>query len=109
MTPAWRSSSSGSSSAYFRVHGPENRVASTLADMAEMYAVEGDFDEARRLSDDAIELRRRLGTPWGIAHALGNRGMVEFWAGDFPRARELYEEAITFVEEPRVPRGSPRP
>ena len=88
--------------AYFRVHGPENRVASTLADMAEMLAVEGDFDEARRLSDEALALRRSLGTPWGIAHALGNRGMVEFWAGDFARARELYEEAITFVEEPRV-------
>jgi predicted ATPase len=88
---------------HFREHGPENRVASTLADMAEMHAVEGDFDEARRLSDEAIELRRRLGTRWGIAHALGNRGMVEFLAGDFQRARELFEEEITLVEEPRIP------
>jgi tetratricopeptide (TPR) repeat protein len=88
---------------HFREHGPENRVASTLADLAEMHAVEGDFDEARRLSDEAIALRRRLGTRWGIAHALGNRGMVEFRAGDFRRARELHEEAITFAEEPCVP------
>jgi predicted ATPase/class 3 adenylate cyclase len=88
---------------HFREHGQENYVAAILADMAEMRAVEGDFDEARRLSDEAIELRRRLGTPWGIAHALGNRGMVEFWAGDFQRSRELYEEAITFAEEARMP------
>jgi predicted ATPase len=88
---------------HFREHGQEKYVAATLADMAEMHAVEGDFDEARRLSDEAIELRRRLETPWGIAHALGNRGMVEFLAGDFQRARELFEEEITLVEEPRIP------
>jgi len=87
----------------FREHGHEDYVAATLADMAEMHALEGDFDEARRLSDEAIQLRRKLGTPWGIGHALGNRGSVEFLAGDFQRARELFEEEIKLLEEPRMP------
>jgi predicted ATPase len=86
----------------FRELGPENRVASTMADIAEMLAVTGDFGEARRFSTESLALRRRLGSRWGIAHALGNLGGVEFHAGNFIRARELFEEALTYAEEPYV-------
>jgi predicted ATPase len=87
----------------FRELGPEKRVASTLADMADMLADAGEFDEARRLGGEALALRRRLGTPSGIAHALASVATVEFRAGDFTRARNLYEESIALSEEPSIP------
>jgi predicted ATPase len=87
----------------FRELGPENRVASTLSDLAEMLADAGEFEEARRLGGEALVLRRRLGARWGIAHAVGSLAMVEFHAGDFARARALFEEVITFLEDQSVP------
>ena len=87
-----------------RVHGPDpNCVASTLADMAEMLAVDGDFDEARRLQREALALRRSLGTPLRDRPRARELGA---WSSSRPGtshgARELSEEALTFVEEPRV-------
>jgi tetratricopeptide (TPR) repeat protein len=87
----------------FRELGLENRVASTLADIADMLAAAGDFDEGRRLGAESLALRRRLGVRYGIAHALANLGTIEFRAGQFDRARELFEEVIALSEEPYVP------
>jgi predicted ATPase/class 3 adenylate cyclase len=82
---------------------PERHYPSTLADMADMLAEAREFEEARRLGGEAVALRRRLGVRSGIGHALSNLGMVEFRAGNFVRARDLNEEALTLFEEPYVP------
>jgi predicted ATPase/class 3 adenylate cyclase len=85
--------------ALFKSLGMENRVAATLADLAEMAAARGDFAEARRLAEEALALRRRLGADYGIAHALCNYGLVEFRAGQYDHARLLFEEALCFAEQ----------
>jgi predicted ATPase/class 3 adenylate cyclase len=71
----------------------------TIADMAAMAARAGDFEEARRLANEALALQQERGLSAGIAHALGNRGEIEFLAGDFTLARSLYERALGFAEE----------
>jgi predicted ATPase len=87
----------------FKQLGMDNRVAATLADLANMAAMRGDFAEARRLAEQALVLRRRLGADYGIAHALGNYGAVEFQAGDFARALTFFKEALAFGERSGVP------
>ncbi len=84
--------------------GPEPLVAAVLADMADLCANLGDFEEARSLAREALELQRKLGAPGeGIAHALSSGAIIEFRAGDFGRALALYEEAISYEEEQRAP------
>jgi class 3 adenylate cyclase/tetratricopeptide (TPR) repeat protein len=49
----------------------------------------GDFDRARRLSDEAIEMGERLGVNFFIAASSGFRGQIESLAGD-PAAAEFF-------------------
>jgi predicted ATPase/class 3 adenylate cyclase len=74
-------------------------AAATLSDLAQMVADLGDFPEARRLADDALTRRRVLGDVGGIAHAVYARALVEFAAGNFAAARDLFEEAQPLAEK----------
>jgi tetratricopeptide (TPR) repeat protein len=67
--------------------------------LADLVARRGDFDEARALATEALELRRSSGSPGGIGHALAGLGTVEFTARDYARAGELYEEALKLSEQ----------
>jgi predicted ATPase len=82
----------------FKQLGLDNRVAATLANLADMASTRGDFAEARRLAEEALALRRTLGADGGIAHALSSRAMVEFLAGDFAQAAMLFKDALRFDE-----------
>ncbi len=79
--------------------GEERLAAATLADLAQMVADLRDFSEARRLADDALARRRVLGHLGGIAHAVYARALVEFAAGNFTAARDLFEEALPLAEK----------
>ena len=100
--PTSRSGSSGSSPRTFE-STVRRALASVLTDIAAILAGAGDFDEARRVVGEALALRQKIGAPGGISHALGYLGVVELRAGEFTRARELSEEAITFAEDPYLP------
>ncbi len=86
-----------------REMSPERLFPATLADLADMLAEAGEFEEARQLGNEAVAWQRSLGVPSGVGHALSNLGMVEFRAGEFDRARELNEEAAGLFEDPFVP------
>jgi tetratricopeptide (TPR) repeat protein len=86
-----------------REASPSRHFPATLSDTADMLAEAGEFEEARELARKAVALRRDLGIPSGINHALMGLAMVEFRAGQFARAQELSEEALALVEKPSVP------
>jgi non-specific serine/threonine protein kinase len=55
---------------------------------------QGDHDEAERLIEQSLALRRRLGDKDTVAGTLTNLGTVVSARGDYDRARALYGEAL---------------
>ena len=76
----------------------ERAVAATLSDLAYLDVELGNLDVARSHAEEALALRRTLGLPHGIAHALLALGMVAYNARDFVRARESFAEAAAVYE-----------
>jgi tetratricopeptide (TPR) repeat protein len=73
-------------------------TASTLSDLAYMELDAGRLEEARACAEEALALRRDLGRPGGIAHALLALAAVAYNERDVVRTRELYVEAIAGFE-----------
>ena len=59
----------------------------------------GHPDVARSNAEDALAMRRELGIPHGVAHALLALAAVEYGARNFGRARDVYAEAAAVYEE----------
>ena len=54
----------------------------------------GDLNEAQRLHEQAMDLRREAGDTAGVVSSLNNLGTLANMMGDFDRARSLYEECL---------------
>jgi len=76
----------------------ERSIAATLSDLAYMELAAGRLREARRYAEEALALRRDLGLPHGVAHALLALAAVEYNARDFNRAGQLYADAVEASE-----------
>jgi len=76
----------------------ERSVAATLSDLAYIELEAGRLDEARSCAEEALAVRRDLGLPHGIAHALLAVAMVAYNERDFGRARDLYSEAAAVYD-----------
>jgi predicted ATPase len=61
--------------------------------------IQGDYDEATRLSEESLVLARAQRDPERIANALSNLGSVVLAAGDPERAAPLLEEAVVLSRE----------
>ena len=82
------------------IHGVqiERSIAATLSDLAYMELSVGNLRDARGYAEEALALRRALGLPHGIAHALLAVAAVEYSTRDFSRARERFAEAASVYE-----------
>ncbi|MFL6332699.1 MAG: tetratricopeptide repeat protein [Pyrinomonadaceae bacterium] len=63
-----------------------------------MYQNRGELAEARRLYEESLETRKRLGDQYGVAstlHELGNLAEVE---GDKEGAARLFRESLSIFE-----------
>jgi len=78
------------------VHGhvTARTTAATLSDLTYMELEAGRLVEANAYGEEALALRRELGRPGGVAHALLALAAVAYAERDFLRARDLYGEAI---------------
>jgi non-specific serine/threonine protein kinase len=76
-------------------------VAATLHDLGEIYMQMGDREQARKLHEEALVLRRQDGGRVGIAHALSGLGDLALVEGDLERARSIYEEILETGRESR--------
>ena len=69
-------------------------TAGGLSDLAWIHLGLDEVDLAERYADEAVDIRRRVGRPGGIAHALGARTGVAYHRGDFAGAATILDEAI---------------
>ncbi len=74
-------------------------ISALLTDLAHVLVEVGREDEAGPLAEEALALRRELGHPSGIAHALLALMEIEGDAGNFERAHRLAGEALAHYEE----------
>jgi predicted ATPase/class 3 adenylate cyclase len=72
--------------------GSNGIAATSLHDIASLWAQVGEFDRAEQAGLEALAIRREAGSPDGIAHALEAVAEVELRRGSWERARDLYEE-----------------
>ena len=84
---------------FLRGAGEHGMLAAVLADIAEIDSRLGRFEEARESAASAVALRRSLGVPEGVSHAVFAAGGVEFTAGAFAAARSFFEEALAVAPD----------
>ncbi|MDQ3547348.1 MAG: tetratricopeptide repeat protein, partial [Chloroflexota bacterium] len=74
-------------------------LAGALTQRAHLATREGDYHEARRLSEDGLALRRRSGDQWGTAISLLVLGQNAHYLGEDARASQLTEECIAIFSQ----------
>lgn len=74
--------------------GGEASLAGTLHDHCEALASLGRFEESEAAGRRALEIRRRLGDPAGIAHAMTGLAALEEFRGAWTSALEIRREAL---------------
>src|SRR5207247_2155209 len=60
--------------------------------------LQGDYPEARRLSQQNLKTFERLGDLSGKATSLHQLGNIAQKHGDYPQARQLYQQSLELVE-----------
>ena len=86
--------------AYLQTHGgPEHMVAAQLDRLANIIWEQGDREEAQRLHEEALALRRRIGHGWGLAWSLVHLGHLALERGDEAGARACFAECLAAAQE----------
>lgn len=88
-----------------RLWGDERAAAMTLNDLAIIFANSGNCERSLAMAEEALALRRKLGMPLGISHALV--GLFFAWMClDQPQAaREAIQEALQIDRDQQSPEG----
>ncbi len=79
--------------------GPTALRAKALTGAATLEQNQGDYEIARTLFEEVLQIRRTLNDKQGIAAALTNLGWVGWRQNEYERARALSEEAIALHQE----------
>ncbi len=75
----------------------DRMVAAAVRDLGLIALERGDVQKARDQCQRALELRRALGDPAGIGHALEGLAEVAYGAGDYVKTRELCLEVLPLI------------
>lgn len=70
-----------------------------ICQMGNFARLKGDVDKARKLLDDSLQIRRKLGDKVGINDSLIRLGILEYDQGRYEQANELYEEGLGIYRE----------
>ena len=73
--------------------------AKVLVGAATIEQNQGDYEEARILGEEALQIRRALNDKPGIAGSLTSLGWIAWRQNEYERARTLSEEAAALQEE----------
>jgi tetratricopeptide (TPR) repeat protein len=82
-------------------------IANRLRDLALVLACRRDFAGARTVLEESLEIARTLGGGQHSAVGMGllRLGIVDRLEGDFARARDHFDQAVTMLEEVDTARG----
>ena len=81
-------------------------AAGTLADLAELRSIAGDYQGAEMLYEQSTAIRMELGQKWGIAQGLSNLARAAAQRGDFESAAKHWGEKSLALHRERGVRGS---
>lgn len=73
-------------------------IANFSHNLAVLYQNRGELAEARRLYDESLEIKKRLGDQQGVALTLGQLGRLAEGEGDKEGAARLFREALGIFE-----------
>jgi tetratricopeptide (TPR) repeat protein len=73
-------------------------AAQAQYELGNIAQAQGQYEEARRLYQQALTSFERLGDQAGQARALGQLGMIAQSQGQYEEARRLYQQALTSFE-----------
>jgi predicted ATPase/class 3 adenylate cyclase len=76
--------------------GLRRRAVTSAAALA---LIQGDYEEAARRAEEAVEIARRHGEPALLANALSNLGAIVLAAGDDQAAQALLEESVALARQ----------
>jgi predicted ATPase/class 3 adenylate cyclase len=76
---------------------PDLRARALIA-AGVLAAQQGDYDDARQLSEDGLTIARANGDNAAMAAALTNLGTVSQYQGDFQEARRQFETALSLSQ-----------
>jgi tetratricopeptide (TPR) repeat protein len=76
----------------------EELTALTLHELGNIAYLQGDYAEARRLYQQSLEIKERLGNQGGKAGSLHQLGMIAQDQGDYAEARRLYQQSLETFE-----------
>jgi adenylate cyclase len=83
--------------------GDSAGISNILADIGEIYRLQGKYVEARAYYDESLTLSESIAEPRlrqkARAHALKGAGTVATWQGDYETARKLNEESLAIRRE----------
>ena len=83
--------------------GDSANVSNVLADIGEIYRLQGKYAEARAYYDESLNLAASIADSRlrqkARAHALKGAGTVATWQGDYATARELNGESLAIRRE----------
>ena len=85
--------------ARFRSLGDRWGQADSLANLAGLAEIHGQYSEALHALDEATELTKRLGNTDQTIRLLAKAGNILFLTGDYPAARSRHEEALRLAEQ----------
>ncbi|HEX8096633.1 MAG TPA: tetratricopeptide repeat protein, partial [Pyrinomonadaceae bacterium] len=81
----------------------EEVIAVWAHDAATMYQRRGELTEVRRLYEESLEIRQKLGDQRGIANSLHQLGLLAEAEGDKAEAARLLREALDIFERLKAP------
>lgn len=87
--------------------GGRTCFSNVLADIGEIYRLQGKYTEARAYYDESLNLAGSISEvrlrQKARAHALKGAGTVATWQGDYATARELNQEVWPFAANWAIP------
>ena len=85
--------------------GIADEEAATLNNLAFIWALLGDFEQAKKYADRAFKLRQLLGQKYPLALSHNTRGLIYSQQGQHDLGRRESQLALGIFEELDIPRG----
>ena len=74
-------------------------IASSLANLGNVYHIQGDYASARPLFEQSLHLRQKSGDKLAVASSLNNLGNVSKMLHDYDSARDYYGQSLALQRE----------
>ena len=60
---------------------------------------QGDYEQAKKYTEESLEIRKEIGDNYGIVVSVVNLGSISFHQGDYDRAKKYFGESLTLNKE----------